>query len=65
MFMQMLVCGLAFVYLRVDGHNHGLCVCRREYHHVWTLDVVLIDGFQLVVAKRKSQYVKVRFPRLG
>jgi len=49
----------------VHGHNHGLCVCRREYHHVWTHDVVLIDGFQLVVAKTKKLVYKSVIPKIG
>jgi hypothetical protein len=48
----------------VDGHNHGLCVRRREYHHVWTLDVFLINGFQLVIAKTKKLVCKSAIPKI-
>jgi hypothetical protein len=41
-----------------------LCVRRREYDHLWTLDVVLIDGFQLVVTKTKKLVCKSAIPKI-
>ncbi len=46
------------ILITLDRTYHGSCVRRREYHHVWTLDVVLIDGFQLIVAKTKKPVYK-------